>query len=371
MNGAPTKSRVEDPAYPLGAREAVRRISPTTTIAVIAAVVVFFYLIRVVLLPFVLAGALAFVCSPLVDWLAARTHSPRSLFAVGISVLFFAIVVIVGLLAVPPLVGGVKELITGLGGTVESVARLLIGNETVHILGEDMDAAAIGQALVNGVRDWLGQADRLAIIATYGFASMFGLLLTLILFFYFLIGGPRIGDGLFSLVPPKQRPLIADVWLRLDPLLKRYFVGVLLVVIYTTAAAYAGLELILKLPHATFLAVLTGLLEMLPVIGPALSAVIAGFIAIHYAAGIGSIIAYAIYATALRLSIDEMVGPLVLGRAGRVPPVLVIFCFLAGGTVFGIVGIIVAVPVALVIKVTLATLYREPLSDEAEPKTTG
>src|ERR1700730_7430711 len=55
-------------------------------------------------------------------------------------------------------------------------------------------------------------------------ASMFGLLLTLILFFYFLIGGPRIGGGLFSLVPPKQRPLIEDVWLRLDPLLKRYFV---------------------------------------------------------------------------------------------------------------------------------------------------
>lgn len=110
---------------------------------------------------------------------------------------------------------------------------------------------------------------------------------------------------------------------------------------------------------------------MLPVIGPALSAVIAGLVAIHYAAGIGNIIAYAIYATALRLSIDEMVGPLILGRAGRVPPVLVIFCFLAGGTLFGIVGIIVAVPVALTIKVTLATLYREPLSDEEVPKTIG
>jgi|GEM_PF-5081020 len=114
---------------------------------------------------------------------------------------------------------------------------------------------------------------------------MFGLLLTLILFFYFLIGGPRIGGGLFSLVPPKQRPLIEDVWLRLDPLLKRYFVGVLLVVIYTMAAACIGLELILRLRHETFLAVLTGFLEMLPVIGPALSAVIAGLVAIHYAAG--------------------------------------------------------------------------------------
>jgi|GEM_PF-7088458 len=66
-----------------------------------------------------------------------------------------------------------------------------------------------------------------------------------------------------------------------------------------------------------------------------------------------------------------MSGPSILGRAGRVPPVLVIFCLLAGGTLFGIVGIIVAVPLAPTIKVTLATLYREPLSDEAEPKTIG
>ena len=59
-----------------------------------------------------------------------------------------------------------------------------------------------------------------------------------------------------------------------------------------------------------------------------------------------------------------------LGRAGRVPPVLVIFCFLSGGTLFGIVGIILAVPVALTIKITLATLYREPVSEE-EPKATS
>jgi AI-2E family transporter len=82
-------------------------------------------------LPFVLAGALAFVCSPLVDWLTARTHLPRSLFAVGVSALLFAIVVIVGLVAVPPLVGGLKELVTDLGGTVESLVPGIIGPRNV------------------------------------------------------------------------------------------------------------------------------------------------------------------------------------------------------------------------------------------------
>ena len=74
-----------------------------------------------------------------------------------------------------------------------------------------------------------------------------------------------------------------------------------------------------------------------------------------------SIIAYVIYATALRLSIDQLVGPLLLGSAARVHPTLVIFCFLAGAAMFGIVGVILAVPVALTVKVVLAAIYGEPI----------
>jgi predicted PurR-regulated permease PerM len=70
-----------------------------------------------------------------------------------------------------------------------------------------------------------------------------------------------------------------------------------------------------------------------------------------------SIVDYALYATALRLSIDQLLGPIVLGTAAHVHPVLIIFCFLAGGITFGIPGVILAVPVALLFKSTLATLY--------------
>jgi predicted PurR-regulated permease PerM len=75
------------------------------------------------------------------------------------------------------------------------------------------------------------------------------------------------------------------------------------------------------------------------------------------ATGLASILAFALYVTILRLSIDQIVGPIVLGRAAHVHPVLIIFCFLAGGVVLGIPGAIMAVPVALIVKITLATLY--------------
>ena len=191
---------------------------------------------------------------------------------------------------------------------------------------------------------------------------MFGLILTLVLLFYFLLSGPSMARGLLKLVPPRQRPLIMHVWTVLDPVLKRYFIGVLVVVAYAAAAAYVGLGLVLGIPHAV-LALLTGVVEMIPVIGPGAAAVIAGLVAIHSAAGIGAIVAYALYATALRISIDQLFGPLALGAAARLHPVLVIFCFLSGAFLFGIVGVIMAVPAALVVKITLALLYDEPIKE--------
>jgi predicted PurR-regulated permease PerM len=185
------------------------------------------------------------------------------------------------------------------------------------------------------------------------------------LLFYFLVSGPGIAEGLFWLVPPKQRPLIhGNIWPQLDPVLRRYFVGVVAVVIFAATASYIGLGVFLKLPHALFLALLTGMLEAIPVVGPIAAAVIAGIVALAHAKGFGLIIGYAIYLAVLRLSIDQLFGPLVLGTAAQVHPVLIIFCFLAGGILFGVVGVIMAVPVALVVRITLATLYDEPQGPE-------
>jgi predicted PurR-regulated permease PerM len=177
-----------------------------------------------------------------------------------------------------------------------------------------------------------------------------------------LVSGKQVARGLFWIVPPHRRSLVARIWQRLDPVLMRYFIGVLGVVAYATVAAYVGLGVILGIQHAVLLACLTGILETVPVIGPTSAAILAGLVSLRTATGIVNIAEYALYATVLRLSIDQLVGPIVLGRAAHVHPVLIIFCFLAGGIVLGIPGVILAVPVALVVKSTLATLY----GDEAE-----
>ena len=117
----------------------------------------------------------------------------------------------------------------------------------------------------------------------------------------------------------------------------------------------------MHLDHAVILAVLTGLLETIPVVGPAASAVMGAFAAMNRATSFANIVAYSVYLIVLRISIDQVLGPLVLGKAARVSPVLIMFCFLSGAVLFGISGVILAVPFALSIKVILEAVYGDPL----------
>jgi predicted PurR-regulated permease PerM len=320
-------------------------------------IALFLYFIRSILLPFVLAAVLAYICTPLLDWLAKRTRLPRALFAILTFLLLVSVAAAVVTIAAQHLVTEARSTATDMQGALENLARQALGSGPIHLFGQTMEADEIVRSLLNRLRDWLGQTSQLAIITGYSLATVMGAFLTIVLLFYFLVSGRSVARGLFWIVPPNRRELVARIWARLDPVLKRYFIGVIAVVIYATIAAYIGLGVILGIHHALLLALLTGILETVPVIGPTSAAIIAGLVSLRTATGLMSIIDYALYATALRLSIDQVFGPIVLGRAAHVHPVLIIFCFLAGGILLGIPGVILAVPVALVLKNTLATIY--------------
>ncbi|HTT02874.1 MAG TPA: AI-2E family transporter [Steroidobacteraceae bacterium] len=335
------------------------RIPALVGVAVLATTVIFLYAVRRILLPFVLAGIVAYLCTPLIDWLAARMRGPRWLFAGAVLLLLIGLAAVAGFLWIPALVQETAAVFGDLQGTLASLLRSFIGNHSVELLGQTFDAGQIATASVDGLRGWFVRSGGVLSLAAWGLAGSGGFILLWVVLGYLLFDARRVATGIAWLVPPRQRPFAKCVWESLDPVLRRYFLGVALVVTYATAAAYVGLGLVLGLHHAVLLALLTGLLEVIPVIGPGASAVTAGLVAVHHAVSAADIIAYVLYAIALRLSIDQFVGPIVLGSAARVHPVLVIFCFLSGGVLFGIVGVILAVPIALSIKAVLAIAYAD------------
>jgi len=343
--------------------EHVGRISTQTTIVLLIVIAVILHEIQWILLPFVVSGLLAYVSTPLIEGLSRRTGMPRWAFALATFTILVAAGASLGLLAFQSLSSEIEDVVGDFQGGLEGLLRGFLGSKKIDVLGQSMDATQLAGRITAQVHGWIDQSGGILLFGGAAIGALFVLSLSLVLLFYFLLDGPRIARGLLWLVPPNQRPLIRHIWGRLDPVLRRYFVGIIIVVSYATTAAYIGLGVVLGIPHAVFLALLTGFLEMIPVIGPAASAVIAGLIAVHHADGIQSIIAYAIYATALRLSIDQIFGPLALGTAARLHPTLIIFCFLSGAVLFGITGLILAVPVALIVKTTLAILYDEPTDE--------
>jgi len=330
------------------------------TLAIFGGVLVFLYLIRDILFPFVFAGIVAYVCTPLIDWLAARTRAPRWLFAVLVLIALMAVAALIAWLGLPPLIRQLTQAGGNLERSLEGMLRQFMGTTTVNLLGTPINAHDLAVRLVAGLQNLLSDSTRVFAIVAYGLAGMFGFILCWVLLGYLLIAGERTGDALFWLVPPKQRPFAHRVWNDLHNVLWRYFVGVALVVLYASTAAYIGLGLILGIRHAVFLALISGLLEVIPVVGPFASATIAGLVAVQQATSAWNILEYIIYAIALRVSIDEFFGPIVLGKAAYLPPSLVIFCFLAGGILFGVVGVVLAIPFALTVRATLAELYRDP-----------
>jgi predicted PurR-regulated permease PerM len=318
------------------------------------------YLIQFAIIPFVLAGMTAYLATPLIELMERRLRLPRSLAAIIVFVAIVLLAAVMTRLGAVPLVRTAMALAGDLRGTIERAMRDLFGSGDFELFGQTVNAGVIAGGAGEAVRGWLAQGTGIATFAAAGAGVFFGTILTAVVLFYFLVQGPQIADGLFWLVPPRHRMFVNYLWSKVDPALKRYFVGLSIIVLYSACASYAGLGLVLDLPHAFFLALMTGLFEVVPFIGPIAAATIAGLVALNQAAGIWDIVAYTIYAVVLRVSIDQVLAPLVLGRAGNIHPTLVIFCFAAGGVLFGFAGVLLAVPVALSAKVVLETIYAEP-----------
>lgn len=330
--------------------------------AAIAVVLAFLFAIRAILLPFILAAAVAFILTPLIDYLTRRFRLRRGLVVAGVYLALFAIL---GLLLF--WVGGlvIRDLAAIARQMPQTVNTLIaeMAHASQRFMGLSIDSDTLSRSVLDQMKNWFGSGAAIEYLG-YGVGAIFGTILMLVLLVYFLLSGRRLADGMFWLLPPEYRASVRAVADRILPLLWRYFVGLVAIVIYTSLVAWIGFRPIFHLPHAVLLALVVGLLELVPVIGPALSIALILLTAIEQSS-LYSVIGLSLFIVMLRLTIDQLVGPLVLGRATSVHPVVIIFAFLSGAMLFGVIGLLLAVPVAASIKIILAAYYEEPLREES------
>src|SRR5262249_7499679 len=143
-----------------------------TTLVGFLTVLLFVYAIHRVLLSFIVAGVIAYVCTPLVD--ALSRYGPRTLMAVAVFLALLAIAAGLALLGLPALIAESSQVLGDFGGTTTRLVQGVIGNRTVALFGQPMDASQITEVIVGSARNWLKQGGSLVDLASWSFGAFFG-----------------------------------------------------------------------------------------------------------------------------------------------------------------------------------------------------
>jgi predicted PurR-regulated permease PerM len=340
---------------------------------VLAALVVLLWVARGVLPPFIIAAILAYVLSPLVDELSERTGIHRRLVAFGVFLVVLAVSILVVLLIGARLNSELRALELEGPSIIESVVEKLTGGQNIDLLGQNISSRDLGRRLDLAVRNELGTPSQAIQAISVGFELLLGLTLVFLSLAYMLMDGHNFFHYVLRFVPAEHRAHVERLWSEIHRVFGRYLRGQLVLICLMSIVTFSALEWIFHLPFALWVGILTGILEIIPLIGPIAAGAIAATIGFAHggpteAAGI--VIMYFV----LRQTEDQLVMPIVVGRAVHVHPLVTIFAVLTGEKIGGVLGMILAVPIAAAIKVVLDYAYPKPqpkrlieLPGESEP----
>lgn len=274
---------------------------------------------------------------------------PRWLAILLIYVAIVSVLTLVGLLVVPPMVQQAQGLWQQLPDMFARAQRLLVN---YGLLDHQI-------TLEEAVRNAPGPGQAVGTVAsavTTVFAGILGFVTVLILTFYLLVESESLFAGFVRLFPKRDRARVDRVALKIATKIAAWLSGQLMLGGTIGLTAALGLYL-LGVPYFYVLAVLAGLGEMVPVVGPIFASIPA--IAVAATVSPQTALFTALFFLAQQQVENHLLVPKLMERQVGVSPVIVIVALLIGGTTLGILGALLAVPTAAIIQVITQELLDE------------
>jgi len=330
--------------WPWRARPLVRQL-----LLAVGALVVITLLVRarVIVYPAVTALLVAFLLDPLVDRLTAR-RIPRSLAALVVLLPAGGFLLLFALVVLPVLLEQARALIAGLPGAYSSVvehigpwlsSRLPVG--TVRLPPDFASLLPNAERILKGLGSGLVQVGHgLAAGAQVG--SFF--VLTPILTYYLLVDFDRLIAGLRPHVPPPAIEKASRLVAIFQETVSAWLKAQLLVAVIVAALSIAGF-LIIGLPYALLLGFLVGLLNLVPVLGFWVSAILALSAGLFTPAPLAMLAKTALVLFAVQMLEANLLSPRIVGRRLGTKPVVLLLVMLALGIFLGVAGVLLAAPV--------------------------
>ena len=342
---------------------AAPRRDPAPFAVLLVAALLVLWISRDVLGPFIVAAVLAYAFSPLVTAAERRTGWPRiAVVAVGYAIAV-AIVVILLVLLAGRIAAEARLLAQGGPDALATTLRQLLGTDAIQIGDTRVLVADIAREIQDRVLGLFATpGDALHVAGQVGEAGLQAIL-AVIVTFYFLVDGDAMMDRIVGLLPTEHQARTVELLTRIHMTLGKWLRGQLLLIALVAAVAYIGLGPVLHLPYALVLAVLTGVLEIIPLVGPLIATAIVAVDAFaRGGAGLAAVVI--VFYFVLRQVEDQVVMPVVIGRAVHLHPVVTIFAVLVGLSVYGILGGLLGVPLAAAVNVVFRELYPARLPSE-------
>jgi predicted PurR-regulated permease PerM len=319
-----------------------------------------------VFLLFVTAAVIALILTPLVG-LLHRGHLPRGLAIAAVYLGFVGVLALSGFLLASPISDQVSTLQKDVPSVVDSAdGRLADVQDYFDRKGINVEIKRQGQSALETLRSKVvGGTDKIVSFGTGLLETLvtagFGLILVVVLSIYMLIHGPRIGELMRGVMPSGDGSREDDYPARVVRAVAGYVRGQLLFSLAMGFGAGLGLYLYGVLgifpegrTYALAFGVFFGLMELIPYVGPFLGAAPPILVALF------SDPVTALWVGLLFVGLQQIEGhvvaPLLFGHALRINPLLVIFALLFGGELFGVLGALLALPVAAVLRETVVYL---------------
>lgn len=325
-----------------------------------------------ILPPFIGAIITAYLFNPLISWLHRRTRIGRAVWIVVLYIVAgFALYSLFTALW-PRIVQQSRDLAASAPVIIRELTIFFEQNQSVNVGDFVISLAPLEAQVIGLVRDiagWLsGNVPKIVFSAL---ESVIYLLVYLIITFYLLLQAPQLKAWARNLIPAPYRREIGRLGYQIDQVFSAYIRGQLILIVIMSVLLYIPLS-ILQVPYALVIAVASGVLEILPIIGPWSAAGIAMMVALFQPVtpfGLSNValaVLLGIIYFVLRQIEDHFIIPNVMGPLVRLHPGVVIFAILAGGALAGAFGLFISIPIAAVIRILLSYVYRK-LTDQPEP----
>jgi predicted PurR-regulated permease PerM len=345
------------------------RLTPTakfiTILIVTSLAILLIWAANAVMAPFIGAIITAYLFNPLIGWLQRRTGVGRAIWIIVLYILVGALIYMLVRTLGPRVAMQYHDLVALIPRMRDEVERLILANQMFDLGGVTIDLRELEKPVYTFFTDLAATLpSTVPHLVITALESVVLFVTYLIATFYLLLQAEHLTDWMYHLVPAPYRAEIRGLGRQIDATLAGYIRGTLMLIPIMSVLTYIVLS-ILGIRYALVIAIASGVLEIIPLIGPWSAAGLAISVAVlqptapfgwsHALLAIVVGVSYFV----LRMAEDNFIIPQVVGHAVHLHPVLVLFAILAGGAIAGPFGLLVGIPVVAVARLLLRYLYRK------------